>query len=168
MSRFVVADRLLRFDHVGGVSEVLRGDPEEIGGAARGARSSCRRRAPAMRRGPARPLPRPATHEARRRCAARSYIRAGDAFQIVLSQRAERPTSATALAIYRALRRINPSPYMFLLELGDYALIGSSPETHVKLEGTRARASTRSQARRRPATATPSGCSPPRRTAPST
>ena len=68
----------------------------------------------------------------------KEYIRAGDAFQIVLSQRAERPTSASALEIYRALRRINPSPYMFLLELGGFALIGSSPETHVKLEGTRA------------------------------
>ncbi len=69
---------------------------------------------------------------------AKEHIRAGDAFQIVLSQRAERPTSATAVAIYRALRRINPSPYLFLLELGDVSLIGSSPETMVKLEGTRA------------------------------
>ena len=48
-------------------------------------------------------------------------------FQVVLAQRAARPTSATALEIYRALRRINPSPYMFLLELGEYALVGSSP-----------------------------------------
>src|SRR5262249_34636283 len=87
--------------------------------------------------GPLRRFPDQATHEAGvRRC--QEYIRAGDAFQIVLSQRAERPTSATALEIYRSLRRINPSPYMFLLELGEYALIGSSPETHVELEGTRA------------------------------
>ena len=48
------------------------------------------------------------------------------------------PTSASPLAIYRALRRINPSPYLFLLELGDLALVGSSPETHVKVEGRRA------------------------------
>ena len=96
------------------------------------------------------------------------HIRAGDAFQIVLSQRAERPTSATALAIYRALRRVNPSPYLFLLELDDYALIGSSPETHVKREGSRASAQPDRRARRSPATATPSGSSPPRRTAPST
>jgi anthranilate synthase component 1 len=69
---------------------------------------------------------------------AKDYIVAGDAFQIVLSQRAERRTDASAVALYRALRRINPSPYLFLLELGDVSLVGSSPETHVKLEGARA------------------------------
>src|SRR5207247_8840704 len=53
-------------------------------------------------------------------------------------QRAERRTSASAVELYRSLRRINPSPYLFLLELGDLALVGSSPETLVKLEGTRA------------------------------
>ena len=68
---------------------------------------------------------------------AKEYIRAGDAFQIVLSQRAERRTPASALDLYRALRRINPSPYLFLLELGEVALVGSSPETLVKLEGRR-------------------------------
>ena len=56
----------------------------------------------------------------------------------MLSQRAERPTSASALEIYRALRRVNPSPYLFLLELPGLALVGSSPETHVKCEGRRA------------------------------
>src|SRR5206468_7364381 len=66
------------------------------------------------------------------------HIRRGDAFQVVLSQRAERPTGATPLAVYRALRRVNPSPYLFLLELDGLALVGSSPETHVKVEGTRA------------------------------
>ena len=65
-------------------------------------------------------------------------IRAGDAFQVVLSQRAERPTSAGALELYRALRRVNPSPYLFLLELDGLALVGSSPETLVKCEGGRA------------------------------
>ena len=69
---------------------------------------------------------------------AQEHIRAGDAFQIVLSQRAERRTSASALDLYRALRRINPSPYLFLLELEELALVGSSPETLVKLEGRRA------------------------------
>jgi anthranilate synthase component 1 len=69
---------------------------------------------------------------------AKDYIRAGDAFQIVLSQRAERPTSVTPVALYRSLRRINPSPYLFLLELGGLSLVGSSPETLVKLQGARA------------------------------
>jgi anthranilate synthase component 1 len=69
---------------------------------------------------------------------AQEHIRAGDAFQVVVAQRAERPTSASALELYRALRRVNPSPYLFLLELSDLALVGSSPETVVKCEGTRA------------------------------
>jgi len=66
------------------------------------------------------------------------HIRRGDVFQAVLSQRAERESLASPLAVYRALRRINPSPYLFLLELDELALVGSSPETHVKVEGTRA------------------------------
>src|SRR6185295_15591607 len=69
---------------------------------------------------------------------AKEHIEAGDVFQVVLSQRAERPTTASPLELYRALRRVNPSPYLFLLELDGLALIGSSPETLVKLEGTRA------------------------------
>src|SRR5262249_13043513 len=69
---------------------------------------------------------------------AKEHIRAGDIFQVVLSQRAERPTSASALELYRTLRRVNPSPYLFLLELDEVALIGSSPETLVKVEGRRA------------------------------
>ena len=68
----------------------------------------------------------------------KELIRAGDAFQVVLSQRAERLTSASAIQLYRALRRVNPSPYLFLLELGDLALVGSSPETLVKCEAGRA------------------------------
>jgi anthranilate synthase component I len=136
VSRFVVADVLLRFDHVRGVSEVLRGDPDRIE-ALLAANVELPSPSSGHLAGALRRFPDQATHEdGVRRC--QEHIRAGDAFQIVLSQRAERPTSATALEIYRALRRINPSPYMFLLELGEYALVGSSPETHVKLEGTRA------------------------------
>ena len=69
---------------------------------------------------------------------AKEYIAAGDAFQIVLSRRLWRKTSAHGFGIYRALRRLNPSPYMFYLDLGDFQLIGSSPEVLVKLEGRRA------------------------------
>src|SRR5439155_26090345 len=50
----------------------------------------------------------------------------------------ERGTTVTPVEVYRALRRINPSPYLFLLELDGIALVGSSPETHVKAEGSRA------------------------------
>jgi anthranilate synthase component 1 len=70
--------------------------------------------------------------------AAQDHIRAGDAFQIVLSQRAQRPAPMGAVALYRALRRVNPSPYLFLLELGDLSLVGSSPETLVKADEKRA------------------------------
>src|SRR5207237_8528721 len=69
---------------------------------------------------------------------AQEHIRAGDAFQIVVSQRAERPTSASALELYRALLRVTPSPSLFLLELDGVALGGWSPETLVKAEGRRA------------------------------
>jgi anthranilate synthase component 1 len=71
---------------------------------------------------------------------AKEYIAAGDAFQIVLSQRFNRRTSAPPLAIYRALRAINPSPYMFFFELGPgadgepFSLLGASPEMMVRLE----------------------------------
>jgi len=69
--------------------------------------------------------------------AAKAYIRAGDIFQVVLSQRLARPTKADPFSIYRTLRRINPSPYMFFIELeGDppTCLIGSSPEMLVRLQ----------------------------------
>ncbi|MCB1216969.1 anthranilate synthase component I family protein [bacterium] len=61
------------------------------------------------------------------------HIAAGDIFQLVLSRRLSGLTSASALAIYRALRSVNPSPYMFLLDFGDHQLIGSSPEELVSL-----------------------------------
>jgi len=65
-------------------------------------------------------------------------IRAGECFQIVVSQRFERPTSADALDIYRVLRASNPSPYMYLLRFGDFDVVGTSPEAHVKVTGDRA------------------------------
>jgi anthranilate synthase component 1 len=66
---------------------------------------------------------------------AKEYIAAGDAFQIVLSQRLSRKTSASPLTIYRALRATNPSPYMFLLRFSeDFTLVGASPEMMVRLD----------------------------------
>lgn len=63
----------------------------------------------------------------------KEFIRAGDIFQIVLSQRFTREFTKTPLDLYRALRTVNPSPYMFLLEADDFALVGASPEVHVRL-----------------------------------
>jgi anthranilate synthase component 1 len=134
-SRFVVVDTLIRFDHAAGHAQVLCGDPD----ALRAKLEAPHGELPpgGGRSGPMRRYPERDEYE-RWVDTAKEHIRDGDAFQIVLSQRAERPTSASALELYRALRRVNPSPYLFLLELGDLALVGSSPETLVKAEGRRA------------------------------
>jgi anthranilate synthase component I len=66
---------------------------------------------------------------------AKEHIAAGDVIQVVLSQRFERETSADAFTIYRALRMVNPSPYMFFLEFGDAYLVGASPEMLVQVQG---------------------------------
>lgn len=66
---------------------------------------------------------------------AKEYIRAGDILQVVLSQRFSAPTSGSSFDIYRALRTINPSPYMYYLKYGDLELIGSSPEPLVRVRG---------------------------------
>ncbi len=66
---------------------------------------------------------------------AKEYIAAGDIFQVVLSQRFEAPFTLPPFALYRALRRINPSPYLFFLDWGAFAIVGSSPEILVKVGG---------------------------------
>jgi len=63
------------------------------------------------------------------------YIRAGDAFQVVPSQRFSAPAPAEAFSIYRGLRTINPSPYMYFLEFGDFQIAGASPEPLLKVTG---------------------------------
>jgi anthranilate synthase component 1 len=65
---------------------------------------------------------------------AKEYIYAGDIIQAVLSQRLARPTYANPFAIYRALRSVNPSPYMYYLHLGDFYIVGASPELLVRVE----------------------------------
>ncbi len=64
----------------------------------------------------------------------KDFIKNGDIFQAVLSIRFQGKTSAHPFEIYRALRILNPSPYMFYLDLGEFQIIGSSPESHVKVE----------------------------------
>lgn len=86
---------------------------------------------------------------------AKEYIAAGDIIQVVLAQRFERPFSAPAFDLYRCLRSINPSPYLYYLELGEHAVVGASPEVLVRLEdgtmmvrpiaGTHPRAATASE-----------------------
>ena len=86
---------------------------------------------------------------------AQQYILEGDIMQVVLSQRMSQPFSAPPLSLYRALRSVNPSPYMFYYDMGDHHVVGASPEILVRLEngtvtarpiaGTRPRGKTREQ-----------------------
>ena len=86
---------------------------------------------------------------------AKRYIQDGDIIQVVLSQRLSRPTTAAPFSIYRALRTVNPSPYMYYLDLGDCHVVGASPEMLVRVEdgvvsthpiaGTRRRGATREE-----------------------
>jgi anthranilate synthase component 1 len=135
-SRLVVAETLVRFDHGAGLAEVVAGERDEVEELLAGAVEP-----PAPGglgvSGPLRRFPSRGRYEEMVRVA-KEHIVAGDAFQIVPSQRAERPTSASPLDVYRALRRVNPSPYLFLLDLDGIALVGSSPERLVACEGAHA------------------------------
>jgi len=83
------------------------------------------------------------------------YVHDGDIMQVVLSQRLSRPFAGSSLSLYRALRSINPSPYMFYFDFGDFQVVGASPEILVRLErgavtvrpiaGTRRRGATRDE-----------------------
>jgi anthranilate synthase component 1 len=134
-SRLVVADTLVRFDHGAGTAEILAGDEEEIAGRLDAGVPW--HWEPRGVPGPLRRVPDRARYEEMVRVV-KEHIVAGDVFQCVPSQRAERPTSASPLDVYRALRRVNPSPYLFLLDLDGIALVGSSPERLVACEDGRA------------------------------
>ena len=67
----------------------------------------------------------------------KEYVRSGDIIQVVPSQRFSQPFSRSPLDLYRALRTVNPSPYMFILDTVDYAIVGASPEVHVRLTDER-------------------------------
>ena len=68
---------------------------------------------------------------------AKEHIAAGDIYQVVLSQRFEAEVTADPFTVYRALRHVNPSPYMYFIRIGDLAIVGSSPEMLVRVEGRR-------------------------------
>ncbi len=100
-------------------------------------------RAPAAERGAETPLAEPlepvsnTSEDAYRAMVeqAKRYIAAGDIFQVVPSQRWTTPFAPPPFALYRALRRTNPSPYMFFFNLGDFQIVGASPETLVRVRG---------------------------------
>jgi anthranilate synthase component 1 len=133
LMRFMLADSVVAFDHVRRTMSLI------------GPRKAVERLVVALSKPPAAaaaaPRPEGAAHSeiTRERYmaaveTAREHIAAGDAFQIVPSQRVRRQTEASPFAIYRALRGVNPSPYMFLLDNGEFQLVGSSPEVHVRLD----------------------------------
>jgi anthranilate synthase component 1 len=68
---------------------------------------------------------------------AKQYIFDGDVMQVVPSQRMSKPLSTTPMAVYRALRALNPSPYMYFFNLGDTHIVGASPEILARLEGNK-------------------------------
>src|SRR5437016_10816462 len=68
---------------------------------------------------------------------AKEYIAAGDIYQVVLSQRFEADVAADPFTVYRALRHVNPSPYMYFIRMGGVSVVGSSPEMLVRVEGAR-------------------------------
>ncbi len=151
---FLLADTLLVFDHVRrrvlAVAHVL---PDACGGDVATAYSAAEAKIAGLLRRLRAPLPPPplandhpeyfdaapthnttqAAYEAKVR-RAKEYIAAGDIFQVVLSQRLDRPTAADPFTIYRALRAVNPSPYMYFLQFGDFQIVGASPELLVRLE----------------------------------
>ena len=104
---------------------------------------------------------------------AKDYIAAGDIFQVVLAQRFEAPFALPPFALYRALRRVNPAPFLFFLDFGGFAVAGSSPEILVRPATTpspSARSPARGRAARRRTKTRRSkrNCSPTPRSAPST
>ena len=157
---FAFYDRMVIFDHInktiaavahahvdaGRISKrLLRGRLRA--GRSAGRAAAARRRRPAAdrhrRRSPLAGRPRSTARTSRRsafeaavaKC--KEYIQAGDIFQVVLSQRLQTETRARPFDIYRTLRVVNPSPFMFYLDAGPLRLVGASPEIMVRVEGDR-------------------------------
>jgi anthranilate synthase component 1 len=150
-SMFMLTDTIVIFDHmlqkIKVVSNALVDGPPEKAyqqAIAKIEQLIARLRQPPPPR-PARPLPggpltltSTFTKEAYERVVerAKEYIRAGDIIQVVPSQRLETAIDVDPFDIYRTLRTVNPSPYMFYLKFGNLRLVGSSPEVNVRLEGS--------------------------------
>ena len=153
---FMFSDTLLIFDHARHTARLLTwADSAATAGDARRAETEAQTRLDALearlRRATPRQTPKlrrsrvtqtsaPSRLESRESYGAaveriKAYVRAGDCFQVVPSRRVARPLTASPFAVYRALRTINPSPYMFYLALDDMAVAGASPELLVRVEG---------------------------------
>jgi len=153
---FMFSDTLLIFDHarhtallhtwadsVATAGDEARAEAEahaRLDELERRLRRAAPRQAPALRRSASRRAVATSRLEPREAYAGavrhiQEYVRAGDCFQVVPSRRIARPLTAAPFAVYRALRSINPSPYMFYLALDDMAIAGASPELLVRVEG---------------------------------
>lgn len=154
-SVFMFSDTLLIFDHARHTARLLTyAESDTTGGDNGQAQDAAQARLDAMERRLRRAAPRlPRGQRVRRSSVAvppsrlesraayeaaveraKEYIRAGDCFQVVPSRRIARPTTAHPFEVYRVLRSINPSPYMFYLALDDLAVAGASPELLVRVE----------------------------------
>ena len=164
---FMLQDDVLVFDRVRHTIRIIAHEP--IRGNARRAYGEASRRVDAIRQRLSGPAPSPASFDvdgikaklppanmSRKKFEsgvkkAKDYIKKGDIIQVVLSQRFSVPFEGDAFNLYRSLRMLNPSPYMFFIECGDLSLAGSSPELLVRLEGddveTRPIAGTRARGR---------------------
>jgi anthranilate synthase component I len=142
----MVCELMLVFDHMkhelGVVAFAFDGDGERAESLIRTARQALARPVPSSPGAAERDAPRFESNLTRERFEANvarivEYVHAGDAFQVVPSQRFSAPAPAEAFSIYRGLRVINPSPYMYFLDFGDFQLAGASPEPLVKVTGNR-------------------------------
>jgi anthranilate synthase component 1 len=141
----LLSEQLAVVDNLSGkIYLVVYADPREAGAYKRG-RQRLRELLQALRRPVTIPaVPPAAPQEARSEFGEASYLKAverakryifdGDIMQVVLSQRMSQPFGASPLALYRALRALNPSPYMFFLNFGEFHVVGASPEILVRLE----------------------------------
>jgi len=164
----MLSDVLVAFDHLKHTTTVLANVYVEAGEDVEAAYDSAIAGIAEVRRRLAGPVPRTAPHLAREMPEFRSnmrreefegivarivdYVHAGDAFQVVPSQRWSAPSPVEAFSIYRGLRAVNPSPYMYFLDFGDFEIAGASPEPLLTVAGREV--STRPVAGTRPRGAT--------------
>ena len=151
---FLVSDTITVFDHVRRrVRVIAHVRPDEAGGDDVAAYAAAEARIAQVLGRLRAPLPAPPARTSERRPSgppvsntgreeyeakvrrAQEYIAAGDIFQMVPSQRVDRPSGADPFTIYRALRTVNPSPYMYFLQFGDFQIVGASPELLVQYDG---------------------------------
>ncbi|MBI1320397.1 MAG: anthranilate synthase component I [Candidatus Hydrogenedens sp.] len=145
---FVITDTIVIFDHVNNKIKIVsnvhahgNADAEYDRGAEKIAEIEARLRGPLEVPHPPvadAPSPLQSNFNEPDFCAAveaaKEYIKAGDIFQVVLSQRFSRETQADPVTLYRALRCINPSPYMLLIQYPEFSLVGSSPEVMTRVQ----------------------------------